>query len=713
MLKKTLHKFFGHQDFRKNQLSIIKSISAGHNTIAILPTGGGKSLCYQLPAVMKEGLAVIVSPLIALMKSQVDFLHSRNIPAARLNSTLNKAETTVVKETICTGSLKLVYIAPETLTKEDTITFLKKVKISFIAIDEAHCISDWGHDFRPEYRKLKYVIERLGNAPVIALTATATPQVQQDIIKSLNINKANLFRSSFERPNLYYEVFSKKDNLKKLIQIIRQQKVPTGIVYCQSRKTVQAITNFLRDNNINAAAYHAGLDNNRRIKNQDGFLNGNIDVIVATIAFGMGIDKPDVRFVIHHDIPKSLESYYQETGRAGRDGQPAYCALFYDEHDFRRFLKFSHNKPVAERKTIQLLLREVRTYALLGICRRKQILHYLGEAYNKKCHNCDNCKKPPKQFQGKNFMETLLKTVATIGPKFDEHYIVNILSGIEDTQNINNGHNQLPIFGAQKEFFYMWKPIVRQALLLGYLKNTIKEGPGVVITPMGEKFLAQPHDIHFFKEHTYSPAKEDQNLTQEPEVDKNLLQALLRTRDQEAQHRNIKPYLIFQESMLTYMAQYYPATVKDLTVIPGVNLSKAEKFGKPFVRIIQEYVQKHNIDPIENVFVKTNSAKYEDALLITRQIDNKRDIEEIAKMRNISLRQLITILEKICAKGIPLHLDYYINATLNKEEQEDLYDYFSNMETDNIELACNALEEDYTEEEVRLFRINFLSKFSL
>ena len=604
MLKKTLQQFFGYENFRKNQLAIIESISSGHNTIAILPTGGGKSLCYQLPAVMQEGLAIIVSPLIALMKSQVDFLHARNIPAARLNSTLNKAETTAVKEAISKGNLKLVYIAPETLNKEETIAFLKKVKVSFIAIDEAHCISDWGHDFRPEYRKLKYVIQQLGNVPVIALTATATAPVQQDIIRSLNINKANLFISSFERPNLYYEVLSKKDNLKKLIQIIRKQKVPTGIIYCQSRKTVQTIANFLCNNNIKAAAYHAGLDNSLRIKNQDDFLNGKIDVIVATIAFGMGIDKPDVRFVIHYDIPKSLESYYQETGRAGRDGKPAYCVLFYDEQDIRRFLKFSHNKPLAERKTIQLLLKEIRTYALLGICRRKQILHYLGEEYDKQCHSCDNCKKPPEQFEGKNFIATLLKTVDTIGPKFEENYIVNILSGIEDTQNINNGHNKLPIFGEQKQFFHMWKSVVRQALLLGYLKNTMPEGPSVVITPMGRKFLDQPHDILLFKEHQYSSAEEDQTLVEDPEVDEELLQTLLRIRDQESQNRNIKPYLIFQEAMLTYMAKYYPSTIKDLTVISGVGLSKAEKFGKPFVEAIQAHVKKHDIDPIENVFIK-------------------------------------------------------------------------------------------------------------
>lgn len=713
MLKKTLQKFFGYSDFKKNQLAIIKSISAGHNTIAILPTGGGKSLCYQLPAVMKEGLAIIVSPLIALMKSQVDFLHSRNIPAARLNSTLNKAETTAVKEAICKDNLKLLYIAPETLNKEETIEFLKKVKVSFIAIDEAHCISDWGHDFRPEYRKLKYVIQQLGNVPVIALTATATAPVQQDIIRSLNINKTNLFISSFERPNLYYEVFSKKDNLKRLIQIIRKQEMPTGIIYCQSRKTVQTIANFLRNNGIKAAAYHAGLDNNLRIKNQDEFLDGKIDVIVATIAFGMGIDKPDVRFVIHYDIPKSLESYYQETGRAGRDGNPAYCALFYDEQDFRRFLKFSHNKPLAERKTIQLLLREIRTYALLGVCRRKQILHYLGEEYDKQCNSCDNCKTPPAQFQGKSFMETLLRTVDTIGPKFDENYIVNILSGIEETQNINNGHNQLPIFGEQKQFFHMWKPIIRQALLFGYLKNTMPEGPSVVITPIGRKFLKEPHDILLFKEHQYSSAEEDQTLVEDPKVDEELLAMLLRIRDEESKKKPIKPYLIFQETMLTYMAKYYPSTIKDLTVIPGVGLSKAEKFGKPFVRVIQAYVKKHNIEPIENVFIKTNTAKFEDALLITRQIDNKRDLEEIAKMRNLSLRELIPILEKLCEKAIPLHLDYYINEILTKEDREDLSDYFYNLEADNIEQTCYDLGEDYTEEEIRLFRINFLSNVSL
>ncbi|MEM9569425.1 MAG: ATP-dependent DNA helicase RecQ [Bacteroidota bacterium] len=713
MFKKILQKFFGYQDFRKNQLAIIKSIAAGHNTIAILPTGGGKSLCYQLPAVMKEGMAIIVSPLIALMKSQVDFLHSRNIPAARLNSTLNKAETTAVKEAISKNYLKLIYIAPETLNKEETIEFLKKVKISFIAIDEAHCISDWGHDFRPEYRKLKYVIQQLGNVPVIALTATATAPVQQDIIKTLNISKANLFISSFDRPNLYYEVFSKKDNLKKLIQIIRKQKVPTGIIYCQSRKTVQNIANFLRDNNIKAVAYHAGLDKNLRIKNQDDFLNNKIDVIVATIAFGMGIDKPDVRFVIHYDIPKSLESYYQETGRAGRDGKPAYCALFYDEQDFRKFLKFSHNKPLAERRTIQLLLKEIRTYALLGICRRKQILHYLGEEYDKKCHNCDNCETPPKQFQGKNFILTLLKTIDIIGPKFEENYIVNILSGIEDTQNINNGHNQLPIFGEQKQFFHMWKPIVRQALLLGYLKNTMPEGPSVVITPMGRKFLDKPHDTLLFKEHQYSSAEEDQTLVEDPKIDEELLKILLCIRDEESQNRNIKPYLIFQERMLIYMAKYYPSTIKDLTVIQGVGLSKAEKFGKPFVHAIQTHVKKHNIDPIENVFIKTNTAKFENALLITRQIDNKRDLEEIAKMSNLSFRELISTLEGLCEKAIPFHLDYYINKILSKQDRDYLYNYFYNLEEDNIEQICNELGEDYTEEEIRLFRINFLSKVSL
>ncbi len=710
MLTKALKEYFGHEAFRENQIATIKSILADQNTIVILSTGGGKSLCYQLPAVVKEGMAIVVSPLIALMKSQVDFLQSKNIPAEYINSSLTKKKLTSIKKKVLSQELKLLYLAPETLNKKETIEFLQQVKISFIAIDEAHCISDWGHDFRPEYRKIRQTIEILGTPPVIALTATAPPQVQKDIIRNLNIDEANVFIYSFDRPNLYYEVQSKSNLHKKIILFIKKQADPTGIIYCQSRKKTEEIAKLLQNNHIKALPYHAGLDKKIRMKNQDDFFDKKIDIIVATIAFGMGIDKQGIRFVIHHDAPKSLENYYQETGRAGRDGKPAHCLLLYDEQDIIKLEKFNNNKTVFEKKTIQNLLKQVSFYARSGICRRKQILHYFGETYQASCQNCDNCQNPTATYEGKELLKKVLETIKATKEKFPPIYIIKVLNGIKDPHVLSNNHDKLPIFGKGQEQFHIWDSVIKQALLLGYLTKDHDQQNTLRITDQSAQFLKKKHAVKLYKEHNYLLEEEEAPAPPKKTTDATLLKKLRELREKQGEEKKIKPHLIFQETMLEAMAQNYPASTQALATIPGIGLSKANKFGKPFIELIAVYIEKHHIDPIESIAIRPNTSKFAGKIQIIQQIDRKIDLQRIASMRNITYQEFIKELENICVAGIRLNVTYAIDKILDEEEQEELYDYFYDADTDDVEEACNELTDDFSEEQVRLMHIKFLSE---
>lgn len=725
-LKAHLKEYFGYSQFRGNQEAIIRNILNRRNTFVIMPTGAGKSLCYQLPAIIKPGTAIVISPLIALMKNQVDQLNAFNINAQFLNSTLTKAEVSRVKKETLEGKIKLLYVAPESLTKEENIKFLKEANVQFVAVDEAHCISEWGHDFRPEYRKIKSIIAQLGDdVPVIALTATATPKVQLDIQKNLQMEGADLFKSSFNRENLYYEVRPKKHAKKQLIQFIKQHRGKSGIIYCLSRKKVEEVAEFLRVNDIKAAPYHAGLDSAVRIQNQDAFLNEEIDVIVATIAFGMGIDKPDVRFVIHYNVPKSLEGYYQETGRAGRDGLEGKCIMFYSYNDIQKLEKFSKDKSVTERDNAKILLQEMISYAESSVCRKRQLLHYFGEYLSKDCGYCDNCMKPKEKYEGESYVETVLQTAVQTGERFGGSHLVDVILGKETDYVKSYDHNKLEVFGkGVEESETKWNSVVRQTLLFEFLEKDIENIGTLKLSEKGKEFLEAPYSVTLSKDHDYTDLGEEE----EPEsngngssnmpagnikpYDEHLFDTLKKLRKEVAKKKNLPPYVIFQEPSLEEMATTYPTTKEDLAAINGVGMGKVMKFGKPFLDLINKYVEENDIITASDVVIKSTVNKSRNKIFIIQQIDKKVDLEEIADMKDMEMDELIEEIEHICYSGTKLNLDYYINQILEKDQQEELRDYFLSADTDSINAALEEFGNDYSEEEIRLMRIKFMSEYA-
>ncbi|MBX7124254.1 MAG: DNA helicase RecQ [Cyclobacteriaceae bacterium] len=719
-LAEKLKEVFGYTSFRGNQEIVIKNILSGRNTFVIMPTGAGKSLCYQLPALMRDGLAIVISPLIALMKNQVDQMNAYGVNARFLNSTLSKAEITRLRKDCLNGEVKLLYVAPESLNKEENIAFLKKVNVSFVAIDEAHCISEWGHDFRPEYRRIKSMIAQFGKLPVIALTATATPKVQLDIQKNLQMEEADVFVSSFNRKNLYYEVRPKKETKKQLIRFLKDHKGKSGIVYCLSRKKVEEVAQLLNVNGFKAAPYHAGLDADVRMKNQDDFLNEEVDIIVATIAFGMGIDKPDVRFVVHYDVPKSLEGYYQETGRAGRDGLEGHCLMFYSHNDLNKLEKFNKDKSVQERENARILLQEMEFYSESPVCRRRQLLHYFGEEYGQNnCESCDNCVHPRERFDGTEYVKIVLEAVKQTNERFGLNHLVNVIRGVEDEYIKSYGHFDLAVYGkGGSEEADFWKSVVRQALIYQYLEKDIDNIGVLRMSEKGKKFLVKPHPIELARDHDFTTAIDEEEESSErtgtsKSYDVKLFEMLKVLRRKVAKEKNLPPYVIFQDPSLEEMATTYPITKEDMASVNGVGMGKVNKFGKEFLELIQRYVEENEIETATEVVVKSSVNKSKTKIFIIQQIDRKIDLEEIAESRAISFDELLSEIENICYSGTKLNLDYYIDEVLDAEKQELIYDYFLNSETDSIEEAlANEANEDFSEEELRLMRIKFLSEYA-
>jgi len=717
-LREKLKEVFGYSQFRGNQEPVINNIMDGKNTFVIMPTGAGKSLCYQLPALMKDGTAIVISPLIALMKNQVDQLNAFGVNAKFLNSTLTKGEMNLVKKETLAGEVKLLYVAPESLTKEENIEFLKKANISFVAVDEAHCISEWGHDFRPEYRRIKSIIDAIGDLPLIALTATATPKVQLDIKKNLGMDDANLFLSSFNRQNLYYEVRPKVHAKKQLIKFIKDNKGKSGIIYCLSRKKVEEIAELLKVNDIKAAPYHAGLEPAVRVRNQDNFLNEEVDVIVATIAFGMGIDKPDVRFVIHYDTPKSLEGYYQETGRSGRDGLEGNCILFYRYKDILKLEKFQKDKTVTERENAKILLDEMSSYSESSVCRRKQLLHYFGEKYDEshcgKTMWCDVCKYPPETYEGEHYVKTVLEAAQQTDERFGLKHLTDVILGIENQYVKSYKHNTLPVFGKGKDDKEeLWSSVVRQTLLHHLLEKDLENIGVLKLSKAGKDFLKKPHSIELVKDKDFESIIESED--REPQIvaksyDETLFELLKKLRRDVAKKRNLPPYVIFQDPSLEEMATVYPTTKEELAKINGVGMGKITKFGQPFLDLIQEFVDDNDIVTASDVVVKSAVNKSKTKIFIIQQIDRKIDLEEIADAKGLTYAELIDEIENICYSGTKLNLDYYIDNILEPDKQDEVFEYFMNADTDKISHALEELgEEEYDEEDLRLLRVKFLS----
>ena len=713
-----LKKYFGFDTFKGNQEGIIKNILAGRDTFVLMPTGGGKSLCYQLPAVMGQGTAIVISPLIALMKNQVDAMRnfSTNDDVAHfLNSSLTKTEIARVKKDVLEQETKLLYVAPESLTKEENIEFLKNIKVSFYAVDEAHCISEWGHEFRPEYRKVRPMIDTIGRSPIIALTATATPKVQHDIQKNLGILEADIFKSSFNRPNLYYEVKSKQDVTKEIIKYIKNNAGKSGIIYCLSRKKVEEMAEILKVNDIKALPYHAGMDSATRTQNQDKFLMEEADIIVATIAFGMGIDKPDVRFVIHYDIPKSLEGYYQETGRAGRDGGEGNCIAYYSYNDILKLEKFMQGKPIAEQEIGKQLLLETVSYAESSVCRRKLLLHYFGEEYpNENCEACDNCLHPKDQFEGSESVVNVLETILAVKEKFKADHIAHILSGKVTSAIKSYKHNKLEFFGIgeEKDEKY-WNMVIRQALIAKFLTKDIENYGLLKVTQEGMNFLENPVSFMLAEDHDYADTSDEENAfgAKTAAVDEELFSILKDLRKKISKQKDVPPFVIFQDPSLEDMAIQYPINLDELQNISGVGAGKAQRYGAEFVDIIKKYVEEKEIIRPLDMVVKSVVNKSGLKVYIIQSIDMKRPLEDIAEAKGLEMNELISEIEAIVNSGTRINLDYYINMMIDEERQHDIYLYFrEEAESDSLEDAIKELGNEFEEEEIRLIRIKFLSE---
>ena len=719
-LTEELKRHFGFDAFKGNQKAIIENVLAGKDTFVLMPTGGGKSLCYQLPSLLMEGTAIVISPLIALMKNQVDAMRNfseEDGVAHFINSSLNKSAVDQVKSDILSGKTKLLYVAPESLTKEENVEFLRQVKISFYAIDEAHCISEWGHDFRPEYRRIRPIINEIGKRPLIALTATATPKVQHDIQKNLGMIDAVVFKSSFNRPNLYYEVRQKGADIdKEIIKYIKANEGKSGIIYCLSRKKVEEFADILKANGIRALPYHAGMDSQMRSANQDAFLMEEVDVIVATIAFGMGIDKPDVRYVIHYDIPKSLEGYYQETGRAGRDGGEGQCIAFYAYKDLQKLEKFMQGKPVAEQEIGKQLLLETAAYAETSVCRRKVLLHYFGEEYTvENCGNCDNCLNPRKQVEAKELLVAVLEVVSALKEKFKSDYVVNILIGNETAEIQSFKHNELEVFGSgQDEDEKTWNAVIRQGLIAGYLEKDIENYGLLKISKKGKDFMNKPVSFKITEDNEFDEEEEEVQIKGGAScaVDPVLYSMMKDLRKKLSKRLDVPPFVIFQDPSLEAMATTYPITIEELQNIPGVGAGKAKRYGKEFVELIKRHVEENEIERPEDLRVRTVTNKSKLKVSIIQRIDRKVALDEIALTNGLEFGELLDEIEAIVYSGTRINIDYFVNDVMDEDHVEDIYAYFKESETDDLESAIEELGSDYTEEEIRLIRIKFLSEMA-
>ena len=717
-LTEELKRNFGFDTFKGNQEAIIRNLLAGNDTFVLMPTGGGKSLCYQLPSLILDGTAIVISPLIALMKNQVDAM--RNFSAEDgvahfINSSLNKTAIDQVKTDILSGKTKLLYVAPESLTKEENIDFLKQVNVSFYAVDEAHCISEWGHDFRPEYRRIRPIINEIGVRPVIALTATATPKVQHDIQKNLGMLEATVFKSSFNRPNLYYEVRPKTATIvKDVTKYIKPQEGKSGIIYCLSRKKVEELAELLQVNGIRALPYHAGMDSATRTQNQDAFLLEKIDVIVATIAFGMGIDKPDVRYVIHYDIPKSLEGYYQETGRAGRDGGEGQCITFYINKDLQKLEKFMQGKPIAEQEIGKQLLLETAAYAESSLCRRKILLHYFGEEYEEdNCGNCDNCLNPKKQVEAKDQLCAVLETIIALKEKFKAEYVIDVLLGKETSQILSYQHEDLEVFGSgQGEDERTWNAVIRQALIAGYIGKDIENYGLLKVTKAGHAFLKNPVSFKIVKDVDFDEVEEEVPMKGGAScaVDPELYSILKDLRKKIAKRLELPPYVIFQDPSLEAMATTYPITIEELQNIPGVGAGKAKRYGEEFVKVIKAHVEENEIERPEDLRVRTVANKSKLKVSIIQAIDRKIALDELAESKGLEFGELLDEIEAIVYSGTKINIDYFLHEIMDDEHIDDIFDYFKESESDSLEDAIEEFGMEYSEEEIRLIRIKFLSE---